>query len=694
MSRIPLNFNRTQLRRLVHSIVFLFLLPSPLVAQPTTLPTMWSPIPIRSPAQAARGQTGGEGGQCLHSITRCRADDNRIYIAVDVVGIWRSKDAGASWTPCRQSGFNTLGATSIVANPTNPDELLAYADSPDWDKPRMAEEGLYRSTDAGETFTRVLACPNDDPRRGYRHLIDYSPDGKQVVFLSYKKGLFHSEDAGKTFARLPALPETIATEIRIDPRDNNTLYAATENGLQISHDAGKSFTPAKPLGDDTITAVSPDASKPGRLYAVSDGKGLLRSDDAGQTFTPLLTGDKAFDAKAYLFSQSPIDANHILLASFDKLYVSQDAGQSWKLSKPNYANSFVQQGGWGFFEGYAWSYKNADKLIASLSCGLYASDDAGLTFADSMSGFTGFHHGWCNSAVSFAAADPKRFAFFCYDYAFVFTEDAGHTFRRAAPKEKVRGWTGMYAGDMSPDWKNNPIVIAAAGNYWKNQLVRSEDAGQSWKPVPNTDGAYFFVRFHPTSPSIVYADNLRSNDSGKTFKRLDHPIIALAPSQPDTVYAYADGQVLRSNDTGNTWTALPNPPIKAGDNMGRRSLEVDPRDPNRIIAMTPPDAALFDGQSWTTIPASTWAPKESHPFANRFAFDPDHADRIVLGLDAAGASYLYLSDDAGKTWHDITCNLMRLGPNQSLNIQPGTGKIFIGAGFGTWTTSIPYPQKP
>ncbi len=660
--------------------------------RPTTLPDVrWCPLPIRSDRQLLRGQAGGEGGQCLHSITRCAADDNRIYLAVDVVGVWRSKDAGATWQPCRQTGFHTLGTSSIVVNPTNADEILVYGDSPDWDKPRVPEEGLYRSTDAGETFARVVACSNDDPRRGYRHLMEYSPDGKRVFFLSYKNGLFRSDDAGQTWEHLAALKDLVATEIRIDPRNPDTLYAATETGLQISHDAGQTFTAARFFSDDTLTAVAPDVSTSNRLWAVSQNKGLFRSDDAGQSFAPVATGDKSLDAKSVLFSQSPADASHLLLASFDKLRVSHDGGQTWKTSKPNWSNSFVQQGGWGFAEGYAWSFKDKDALVGALSCGLYASDDGGLTFTDSMAGYTGFHHGWSDSAVSFAADDPNRFAFFCYDYSFILTDNAGRSFRRFAPKAKIRGWTGMYVGDMSPDWKNRPVVVAAAGNYWQQQLVRSEDAGQSWLPIADTDSAYFFVRFHPANSTIVYADNRRSDDAGKTFKKLDHPIIALAPSHPDTVYAYAEGKVLRSDNRGDAWSLLPDPPTKASDNMGRRALEVDPKNADRLIAMTPPDAALFDGRSWTTIPASTWVDAQAHPFVNRFAIDPDHPARIILGLDAVGSSYLYLSEDAGKTWRDITANLPRLGPNQSLNIQPKTGMIFIGAGFGTWTTTIDYP---
>src|SRR5688500_10254832 len=73
----------------------------------------WLPLPIRSEKQASLGMKGGEGGQCLHGITRAFGDDKRIYLAIDVVGVGRSTDGGASWEMCRMEGLHCLGTSSI-----------------------------------------------------------------------------------------------------------------------------------------------------------------------------------------------------------------------------------------------------------------------------------------------------------------------------------------------------------------------------------------------------------------------------------------------------------------------------------------------------------------------------------------------------------------------------------------------------
>src|SRR5688572_2142592 len=190
----------------------------------------WAPMPIRSEKQAAAGMKGGEGGQCLHGIARSPADDKRIYLAIDVVGVWRSNDGGASWEMCRMEGLHVLGTSSVETNPRNKDDVLVYAQAV-WEQPREKEEGLYRSMDGGMTWRRVIDVRNEDKRRGQRHLIDYAADGRRVYFLAYageksQGGLYVSNDAGNTFEGPISLQDTVGTEIQVDPRNPDVLYVA------------------------------------------------------------------------------------------------------------------------------------------------------------------------------------------------------------------------------------------------------------------------------------------------------------------------------------------------------------------------------------------------------------------------------------------------------------------------------------
>src|SRR5688572_5377721 len=152
----------------------------------------WTPMPIRSDAQMKMGMKGGEGGQCLHGIARCMADDRRIYASIDVVGVWRSKDGGMNWEPCRYEGVYNLGTDSVEVSPKDPDRVFVYTDA-EWEKMREPEEGLYMSADGGETWKRVLQAKNEDARRGYRHLIDAARDGKRMYFAPFNGGVYRSD---------------------------------------------------------------------------------------------------------------------------------------------------------------------------------------------------------------------------------------------------------------------------------------------------------------------------------------------------------------------------------------------------------------------------------------------------------------------------------------------------------------------
>src|SRR5687767_3255821 len=190
-------------------------------APPSKPNVTWSPMPIRSEKQAAAGMRGGEGGQCLHGIARSPADDKRIYLAIDVVGVWRSNDGGASWEMCRMEGLHVLGTSSVETNPRNKDDVLVYAQAA-FEQPREKEEGLYRSMDGGGTWRRVVEVRNEDKRRRQRHLIDYSAEGRRVYFLAYKgdkseRGLYRSDDAGATFQGPLSLQGVVGTEIQVDP---------------------------------------------------------------------------------------------------------------------------------------------------------------------------------------------------------------------------------------------------------------------------------------------------------------------------------------------------------------------------------------------------------------------------------------------------------------------------------------------
>src|SRR3954470_16551258 len=263
----------------VFSIVALFAARSPAAGQaaekpagaPAALDVKWAPMAIRSERQVALGLKGGEGGQCLHGIERSRADDKRIYLAVDVVGVWRSKDGGFSWEPCKDIGLHVLGTSSIATHPKDAERVLVYAQAA-WEQPRQPEEGLYESKDAGETWTRAVNVPNRDTRRQYRHLIEYTTDGQRVYFLAYKGGLYRSDNGGTSFQGPLGLKDVGASEIRVDPQNKEVVWVAAEDGMYVSRNGGSDFTKIDQMSGG-ISSLSIDAAAPYHIWAIKEGAG-------------------------------------------------------------------------------------------------------------------------------------------------------------------------------------------------------------------------------------------------------------------------------------------------------------------------------------------------------------------------------------------------------------------------------------
>src|SRR5712671_3541038 len=280
---------------------------------PAALDVKWAAMPIRSERQVAQGIKGGEGGQCLHGIERSRSDDKRIYLAVDVVGVWRSKDAGFSWEPCKNIGLHALGTSSVAVHPKDADHVLVYAQAA-WEQPRQPEEGLYESKDGGESWSRVVNVPNRDTRRQFRHLIEYTADGGRVYFLAYKGGLYRSDDGGSSFQGPLGLKDVGASEIRVDPQNKDVVWVAAEDGLYVSRNAGSDFTKIDSMSGG-VSSVSLDATAPHHIWAIKEGVGLHRSDDGGKNFVPVSCGNNEIDQKSRKIFQSDVDPKRMILAA-------------------------------------------------------------------------------------------------------------------------------------------------------------------------------------------------------------------------------------------------------------------------------------------------------------------------------------------------------------------------------------------
>ena len=179
----------------------------------------------------------------------------------------KSMDGGETWTEADPTGLPHLDVHGFAADPVRPERLYAA----------IAGQGLFRSTDGGESFGLV-----SEEVGGAVFGLAVTPSGS-ILAADASRGVFVSEDGGKTWTQTLDNP---ALGIAVNPRDSKVVLAAGPLGVFRSTSGGKSWDLVLPFAEGAgPLAWSP--SEPRVAYAIGFDKSLYRSDDLGATWAPV-----------------------------------------------------------------------------------------------------------------------------------------------------------------------------------------------------------------------------------------------------------------------------------------------------------------------------------------------------------------------------------------------------------------------
>ncbi|WMX15319.1 MULTISPECIES: GEVED domain-containing protein [unclassified Aureispira] len=254
----------------------------------------------------------------------------QMYLGSRSGGFWRTGDGGSTWQNTTDfllaSGVNTMDAS-----PTNSDSVIINIRNAS----NGASHGIYRSSDAGATWTLTAFNSTNlnwggvgDNWQIYK--IVYHPTIPNLVFVGTNAGLYRSTDNLQTWTNL--VPGTRITDIEFHPNSANIIYLYDGNdfgsNLSVilrSTDFGLTFSPSAPIGGNNdakgILAVTPVC--PNCVYFASNN-GVWRSDDAGQNFTFLTNPPSDCDG----FAVSDVDSLHLCYGDVDT-YASSDGGYNF-----------------------------------------------------------------------------------------------------------------------------------------------------------------------------------------------------------------------------------------------------------------------------------------------------------------------------------------------------------------------------
>jgi photosystem II stability/assembly factor-like uncharacterized protein len=271
-------------------------------------------------------------------------------------GLWKTSDAGTTWRPVtdHQIGSASVGAVQVCE--ANPDIVYIGTGESEIRGNIQQGDGVYRSDDAGETWTNVGLASSQNFSRIRIHPTDCNTAwvaawGEHSA-PNPERGVYKTTDGGESWRLVLARDErTGAQDISLDPHNPDVLYAALweawrkswgmssggpGSGLFKSVDGGETWSeitraPGMPEGVIGKIGVAVSPADPNRVWAQVEAAegGLFRSDDAGRTWDRV-NADRRLRQRAFYYTRvyaDPVDRN-TMYALNTGLYRSTDGGET------------------------------------------------------------------------------------------------------------------------------------------------------------------------------------------------------------------------------------------------------------------------------------------------------------------------------------------------------------------------------
>jgi photosystem II stability/assembly factor-like uncharacterized protein len=666
------------------------------------------------------------------------ADHGTWYVAAASGGVWKTINAGTTWQPVFDGeGSYSIGALAI--DPKNPAAVWVGTGENNSQRSVGYGDGIYKSDDAGGSWTNLGL--KDSQHIG---MIRIDPRDSKVVYVASQgplwndggdRGLYKTADYGKTWSKiLDISPRTGVSEVHLDPRDPDTLYAVAyqrrrhvwtlidggpESGLHKSTDGGKTWSklssglPKEDIGRIGL-AVSP--VDPDILYAIVEAAnkagGIFRSLDRGATWEK--RADYVSTSPQYyqeLFAD-PVHRDRVY--SMDTfLKVSDDGGKTWRNlgQKHRHVDDHAM-----------WiDPRDNDHYIVGGDGGLYETFDRGATwkffpnlpltqfYKIAVDNDSPIYHVYGGTQDNFTLGGPVRtFNQHGIQNSDWFVTWSGDGFQpRVDPKDSnivysqlQHGVLGRYdrrtgeamliqpqegKGEPPLRWNwDSPLIISPHSHtrlyFAANRLYRSDDRGDSWRPVSGDLTRQVDRNQLPVMGRVWPADAVAKNASTSFYGN----IVALdeSPLQEGLLYVGTDdGLVQVSEDGGASWRKVERFP-GVPDNTYVSRLTASRFDRDAVYAafnnhkmgdFKPYLLRSGDrGRSWSSIAGdlpdrgSLWAVVE----------DPARRDLLYAGTEFGA----FFTPDGGKRWVRLKGGLPTIAV-RDLAIQERENDLVLGT-FG------------
>jgi photosystem II stability/assembly factor-like uncharacterized protein len=645
-----------QVRRyLVLAIVVAFTLPLPslVFAQQQFNPDLFKPLHWRAIGPFRGGRTKSAAG--------VPSQPNVFYMGVCNGGVWKTTDYGRTWTPIfDQQPTGSIGAVAVSISDPN---TIYVGSGEGLHRPDLSVgDGIYKSTDAGKSWTHLGLRDGQqipqiaiDPRDANKILVavaghPYGPNEE--------RGIFRSTDGGQTFQKVLYKDEnTGGADVQIDPVHPDTVYATlwearegpwengawngSNGGIFKSTDGGETWQPlTKGLPEGIIQAnITISASNPNRLYSsvASKGKvGIFRSDDAGQSWSQATTDPRPAGriggGDLSVPKVDPKDPDTVYVAS-TVTWKSTDGGKTW--------TGFRGAPGGDDYQSL-WINPNNPNII------LLVNDQGAIITVNGGESWSSWYNQPTAQLYHVGAdnAFPYRLCGGQQESGSVCISSRGND-----GQVTIREWHPVAAeeyGYVTPDPLDPDIVYGGK----LTRYDRRTNQAQNIMPKAFRSQDFRVLRtepvvFSPIDPHILYfaTNNLwKTNDGGRSWQQISPDLTRKTFDVPANVGKFRTEPNAQPSQRGVIYAVAPSP------------LDI-----NRIWAGT--DDGLIHlttdgGKNWTGITPPQMTPFQKVSILEASHFDPQTAYAAIntLRLDDLHP-HILRTRDSGKSWTETTSGI-------------------------------------
>ena len=654
--------------------------------------TQIGPAPLRIDNDQNYQGAGPDSGEVLDfAIDPRNTTDQVIYIATNDGGIWKSTNGGSSWAP-KTDYMPSLSMGAVALDPGNPSIVYAGTGNLfDGGGVFFKGVGIYKSIDAGETWSIIGA--NILNNVGVNRIVFPSAN---TLLVATNNGLFRSVDGGANFGNNPPAFNNnspiiggFITDLDLDTASASTVYASVNGtGIRVSTDSGVTFTnnlfsnPGAPAAPYAFIAFAQSTAPNNQtMYAsVQDNpfKGLYKSTDGGANWAIMAdAGNRAAENGGcqcgydQTIAVDPQDANRVYMG-FQELYLSTDGATTFGTPAISRDDIHWDHHAIGFSPQSHWTGGAPTRLWVGTDGGIHSTIDGGANWQNLNEGI---------ATNIFFSIDIGRGSATNREYTYGGTQDTGTIERR--PEFAGNDWHLGIDGDggqIAVD-RNNPLRAYGTDN---GSYMVTSDGGDSWSFPGGTGlpGGVGFLGIDPNNSTIVYATQAaqlyQSTDTGATFtsiKTFPQNISSIANVDIDSNVFWVglnNGTVQRTANVlagaSSTWTALT---VAGAPAQRARGIAIDPTNTDVAVVVYPGFSNVVPannrqkhafrttdaGATWTDISGTDGGDITQNlpdlPL-HSVVIDPGHSPHMIIVSSDAG---VMRTVNNGATWQVLGLGL-------------------------------------